>query len=237
MSDHLQWRQRARKALEAYFERRSKPRLILSVVLIAAGLVGLLASIGLFHAGVERMWIRYLLATLFGYAAFLGLLRAWAGWEHDSFSPEEIAGILPPDEAVPSVPRRMARAAGRAVEKADGGGLGDLLDISDFADGEGCFVSLLIAALLGVIITLLCGIFAAPALLAEVFLDAFLITVIYKRLRVKADEHWLHTAIRRTWGAALGMALFLAIIGGSLAHLAPGATSLGEALRQIAEKG
>lgn len=237
MSEHLHWRQKAQLALQAYFERRSRPRVILSVVLIAAGLVGLLASIGLFHAGLERMWIRYPLSALVGYAGFLALLRAWAGWEYDSFSPEEMTGALPPaaGEAVPATPRRLARAGGRALEHSAVEGV-DCLDAFDSIDGEGCFVFLLLAALIGVVITLLCGIFAAPALLAEVFLDAFLISVIYKRLRVKADEHWLRTAVRRTWKSAITISVLLSIAGGTLARLAPGARSLGQAIKEMSEE-
>jgi fatty acid desaturase len=237
MNEHLHWRRKARLALEAYFERRSRPRVILTVVLIAAGLVGLLASIGLFHAGVERMWLRYPLATLFGYGAFLGLLRAWIGWEHRSFAPAEIAGVLPPADLLdrPSIPRRIAREAWEVAKESDPSDVGDILSGLDAGD-EGCFVLLLIAALLGVVITLLCGIFAAPALLAEVFLDAFLITVIYQRLRVKADEHWLGTAIRRTWKSVLCLAVLLSIIGSVLSHLVHGARSLGEVIQYYVEE-
>jgi hypothetical protein len=69
MSEHLHWRRKARLALQAYFERRRRPRFFLSLVLIATGLVGLLASIGMFHLGVDRMWLRYPAAVLFGYGA------------------------------------------------------------------------------------------------------------------------------------------------------------------------
>src|SRR3954466_9883987 len=96
MSEHLHWRRKAHLALQAYFERRSRPRVFLSVVLIATGLVSLLASIGMFHLGIDRMWVRYPAAVLVGYGAFLGLLRVWVGWEHAYFAPDEMAAALPP---------------------------------------------------------------------------------------------------------------------------------------------
>jgi hypothetical protein len=235
MSEHLHWRRKAHLALQAYFERRSSPRFFLSLVLIATGLVGSLASIGMYHLGVERMWIRYPAAVLASYGAFLAFLRLWAQWEYASFAPEEIAAVLPPDPNEPSIPRRVARGSRRTEGRSGDSFDWPDLDILDGADGEGCFVFILIAALIGVIATLIFGIFAAPALLAEVFLDAFLITVIYQRLRVKADEHWLRTAIRRTWKSALGIAALLSIAGGCLAHLAPGATSLGQAVQEYVE--
>jgi hypothetical protein len=238
MSEHLHWRRKAHLALQAYFERRSRPRVFLSIVLIATGLVGLLASMGMFHLGVERMWIRYPAAVLASYGAFLIFLRLWAQWEYAYFAPEEIASMLPPSPDQPSVATRITRSARRSAERTSDSveGWGDVLEGLGGADGEGCFVFFLIAALVGVVVTLVLGIFAAPALLAEVFLDAFLITVIFKRLRAKADAHWLGTAIRRTWLSALGIAVFLSIAGACLAHLAPGARSLGQAVREYAEE-
>ncbi len=240
MSAHLHWRRKARLALEAYFVRRSQPRAFLTLVLSATGLVSLLASIGMFHLGVERMWLRYPATVFVGYGAFLGFLRLWVAWEYANFAPEEIAAVLPPSPDQPQKVTRVARAARHVSERTS-----DTVENEDWSDalscldgggdGEGCFVFLLIAALIGVVGTLVAGIFAAPALLAEVFLDAFLITVIYQRLRVKADEHWLRTAIGRTWLSAAGIAVLLSIAGGTLTHLAPFSTSLGEALHYLAE--
>ena len=42
-------------------------------------------------------------------------------------------------------------------------------------------------------------VYAAPALLAEVALDAALVGTIYRRLRKSDQRYWLETAVRRTW--------------------------------------
>jgi hypothetical protein len=47
MSDGPAWRGRARAALDQYFEQRSFPRTMLSIVLIITGLCGFLVSYGL----------------------------------------------------------------------------------------------------------------------------------------------------------------------------------------------
>lgn len=232
MSEHLHWRLKAQRALEVYFERRSRPRALLTIVLSATGLVGLLASMGLYHAGVERMWLRYPAAVLVGYGAFLLLLRAWAEWEHTHFEAEEISGELPPVPGGVSPAARQTGSRQRTPGKArNHDWLDRVPDVVEVDFGEGCFVVILIAALIGVIVTLVLSIFAAPALIAEVFLDAFLITFIYQRLRVKADAHWLRTAIRRTWKSALVIAILMSIAGACVARLAPNCTSLGHAIK------
>ncbi|CAN5428919.1 hypothetical protein BH18VER2_BH18VER2_10440 [soil metagenome] len=82
------WRTRTRRALERYFDKRSAPRLILSVLLILTGTAGLLISILLLHAGLEAMSIRYPIAVLAGYGVFLLLLRFWVEFERARFNPE-----------------------------------------------------------------------------------------------------------------------------------------------------
>src|SRR5919107_4181948 len=57
--------------------RRSLPRVQMSLILAATGAAGFVASFAMLHLGVWRMWIRYPLAVLFAYAAFIVLLRVW----------------------------------------------------------------------------------------------------------------------------------------------------------------
>ncbi len=47
MSSDPNWRARAKAALEAYFRRRSFPRLTLGLLLLITGFVGFLVSFGL----------------------------------------------------------------------------------------------------------------------------------------------------------------------------------------------
>lgn len=49
----------------------------MSLILAATGAAGFLASFAMLHAGVSRMWLRYVLAVLFAYLVFILLLRLW----------------------------------------------------------------------------------------------------------------------------------------------------------------
>jgi len=74
---------------------------------------------------------------------------------------------------------------------------------------------------------------ATPALLAEVFVDVFIVSVFYRRLRIAAQEHWLGTALRKTWWLALIGAGLLALLGSILETAAPGSRSIGPAIQKI----
>jgi hypothetical protein len=82
----------------------------------------------------------------------------------------------------------------------------DLPNGFDFDDGEGCLLALLVGVVAGLFLLLFAAFAGAPVLLAEVFIDARLTGVLYRRLKIAAQEHWLGTAIRRTWGFVLGTA-------------------------------
>jgi hypothetical protein len=75
------WRERAVAVLRRYYERERFPRLIVMVLLLVTGGVGFLASAAMLWLGVDRMWIRYSLAVLAAYGAFIGMIRMWAECE------------------------------------------------------------------------------------------------------------------------------------------------------------
>jgi hypothetical protein len=108
--------------------------------------------------------------------------------------------------------------------------------VPDFGavDGdEGCIPLLLFLFLFALLAATVAALIGAPALIAEVFLDAFLVTVLYRRLRIAEKEHWLGTAIRKTWALALMTAALLAVTGWVLDELAPGSRSIGRAIEQL----
>jgi len=111
----------------------------------------------------------------------------------------------------------------------------DWLDLPSFsdADGGGCLVGLLLGAVAGLGAVLLAAIGSAPALIAEVFVDAVLTGLLYRRLKHAARENWLGTAIRKTWGLVLATALLLALAGFCLDRLAPESNSVGKAVREL----
>lgn len=216
------WRNGAKLALERYFRRQSLPRVALSLVLIITGFVGWFISYALLHAGLGQMWLRYPVAVLLGYGFFLALLRLWVEIEKRRFRPEEL-------KIEPTTGALQHRRA------SDGSWLDWLdFDLSAFdADDEGCLIGVLIGAIFAAAVGCLLVVFQAPGLVAEVFLDVFLVSALHRRLRIAAREHWLGTAIRKTWSKALLFALALGLAGWVLSALAPGARSIGPAVERL----
>jgi hypothetical protein len=227
MDKKTRWRNRARSALEGYFARRSFPRIALSLLLALTGGFGFLISFLLLKADLAQMWLRYPVAVLASYAFFLLLLRGWVEIERNRFTPEEINRLDIENAAPP--------------EAYNDNKLGwleylDIPDIgADFFD-DGCLPLLVIGAVIGALCALLMTVFAAPALIAEVFLDLVLVSLLYRRLRIASHEHWLSTAIRKTWGTAATVAALLMIAGIGLQLMAPEAKSIGPATREVLAK-
>jgi len=57
--------------------------------------------------------------------------------------------------------------------------------------------------------------------------------LLYRHLREAAAEHWLGTAIRKTFAHVLGSIVLVAIVGYCLDIMAPDSDSIGKALREI----
>ncbi len=70
-------RRRAIERLRRRLDLESHPRLIMLLVIALAGLAGFLVSVGLLRVGLGAMAIRYALAALAAYLAFLFGLRVW----------------------------------------------------------------------------------------------------------------------------------------------------------------
>ena len=85
--------------------------------------------------------------------------------------------------------------------------------------------------LLGGVVGLFYVVSYAPLLLAEIALDAALVTGIYRRLRKQDTRHWLGSAIRRTWKPALVIAMCLFVVGVVVQWAVPTARTIGDVLR------
>jgi hypothetical protein len=70
-------RERIIRLVKRRLQRKGKPRLLVSLILLATGLAGFFVSFLLLHSGMTRMSLRYPLAILFAYCVFLLLLRLW----------------------------------------------------------------------------------------------------------------------------------------------------------------
>lgn len=224
-------RSRVVKAIEGYFVRRGYPQFTLGLVLLLTGLAGFGISFVLLHAGMGDMWLRYPLAVLGAYGVFLLLMRLWVEIERHQFDPNdpELLAALEKDRPVPVL----------TDQKKGKSSWLDWLDLpTDLIPGdEGCLGGIIVLALVGVVIgliaLLLSVLAAAPALIAEVFLDAVLVGVLYRRLKIAAKEHWLGTCIRKTWLFVVVTTLVLFLAGMVLTVSAPGTKSIGAALEYI----
>lgn len=227
MSDKNEWPSHARATLRRYFQKRSAPRTIVSLLLIVTGFFAFLVSYSSLHFGLTQMWIRYPVALLAGYAFFLALLRLWVQLERSRFNPNaaEIKEFVREE-------RRSAETSPGEYQRRSSwlDGL-DVLHVPDL--DEGCLPALLVLVVIGLVAVLAIAVTAMPALLAEVFVDVFIVSVFYRRLRLAAQEHWLGTALRKTWWLAFIAAALLSLAGWGLEIAAPGCHSIGPAIEKL----
>lgn len=240
------WRERELRRLRARLERDAFPRLEMFLLVGLTGAVGLLASWGLRVMGLAHMGWRYLLALGFAYVVFLSLLRIWM-----RVRPSEHLDLPHIDGA----PANLSSSGGGSGGFEGGGGefggggasgsfdsLPDL-DASDSVgdglgsaalDGEGCFIPVLLVALIGAIVfAALTVIWSAPALFAELLLDGVLAAGLYRRLKHAPPAHWLETALRRTAWPFLATAVLVVGTGFILQNLAPQADTLSAAIETL----
>ncbi len=169
MEENPVWRSRAKASLEAYFRRRSFPRLTLSLLLVLTGVTGFLISYGMLRLGVAHMWVRYPIAVRGGYGVLLASIRTWVEIERSRFDPEDAAIVT--DEKgnrtyAFSGPRRNSWF--------------DWLDIPnvgiDVLD-EGCLPAILVGVIIVARGNFRNGVDGASSH-REVFLDAFIVTAL-----------------------------------------------------------
>jgi preprotein translocase subunit SecY len=198
-------------------ERRASPRLHMLALVSVTAAVGLLTSFLLLEAGVTPMVVRYPVAVLIAYLAFLCLVRVWlyvfrlterrggGSASRESFDLVE----LPVDVISPA------------------GGW----DLSLDADGVWLIVVAAIAAIAFSILAYI--VYIAPALFAELLLDAGLAAGLYRRLASIERRSWLATALRRTAVPAAAIAVLLAIGGQIMQAVYPDAVSIGRVVDHV----
>lgn len=197
-------------------ETQGWPRLQMSLLVALAGAAGFVANWGLLHLGVGAMALRYPLAVLLAWGAFLALLWVWLRTRDDAEADDL---DLVPD--------------------AIGGGGDDIsaaVDIgtSDVLDGLGATDEIALPLIaIAFVVTLLFAaawiVSGAPTLFAELIVDSALSASLYHRMRRGDARHWLDTAWRRTRGPFLLAAGLLAILGFTVQALHPGVHTLGQA--------
>lgn len=219
--------------VRGHLRRRGISRGIISGILFVTALAGFLASVLLLKAGLGQMWLRYPLAVLLAWGVFLGLVRLWAEVERSTMRmDEELARPDSPGEE--EAPARESVWRGKVPETDPDEwwfwrGVLDFL--SNFLEFEGCLIVGAIVAVMamaaGAAIAIGGMILQAEALLAEVLLDAVLITALYQRLRKKELDWWTSGVLRQTIKPVLMIMGCLVIAGVFAHHYAPEARSVG----------
>lgn len=219
------------------------PRLTVLAFVGLSGAAAVGVSAGLFRLGLEQLGYRYAVATIAGYAVFLLLIRIWIAFLRPKHSPDSL-------DYVPDLPMRDATvgdgsvgfsggssggggASGGWGSPADGGGPHIPLPDVDADEAWPVVAAVMVAAvvLLGAVVATLYVVYYAPVLLAEIALDAALVTGIYRRLRRQDARHWLGSAIRHTWRPALVILVSLFVLGTVLQWTNPSMRTIGDVLR------
>jgi hypothetical protein len=196
-----------------------RPRLVVLLILTLAGAAAFGTSVGALRLGLDSMALRYAIATLCGYAAFLALIRLWIALQRG----EDLGDVVD-----------TARETSEVTEFLPeyGGGAPEVFDFSVDLE-EGWFVALAIACALIGLVALAYVVYIAPMLLAEVAVDAALVSAVYRRLRRGDIRWWAASVFRRTWLAAVALVIFMGIAGFALQQIAPDARSIGGVVREL----
>ena len=234
--------------------RHSAPRLQLSIILGLAGAAAFLTSVIGLELGIGSMLIRYPLAVASGYVTFMILLRCWIAWQRLESGVwdaplDAVADALQPADlklAAGSDSAPLPFAGGGSGGGGGGASWASALSpsrVSGTAPRSGVGFDLDVDELWPLIVAALCAlggaaaivyvISAAPVLLAEIALDAAVMSALYARLRKSDTSHWAMTVIRRTWLPALAIFVFAALGGYALDQVDPDARSIGAVFRAI----
>ena len=217
------------------------PRLVILLILTGAGLAAFGFSALSLGFGLDDMALRYFAATLVGYGAFLLLIRLWIALHRIRSEPGR-DGVDVIDVGLRS-PTGGDSFDGFGGGSSGGGGASASWGSGDATSSSGidldvdadAGVPLLLAAalVLGSVLALAYVVYAAPILLAEVALDAAIVTGLYRRLRKQDVRHWLGSAVRRTWLPATIAAVCFAFAGMAIEWAKPGARSIGDVIREL----
>jgi hypothetical protein len=223
--------------------RKSRPRILVAVILSLTAFAGFLTSFSLLHLGVTLMWLRYPIAISVAYCVFLLLLALWLWLQRRSLDLDPSLLDFIPTEQTQSG-ESLQFGGGRAGGGGAGGSWteaassssaevssGDLASPPiglDLDLEEGWLLVVAIIALVGGLIASFYLIYIAPVLLAELLVDGILVAGLYRRVKEVEQRHWIRAALRRTLLPAVVVALFFAVAGYTLQRAVPEAHTIGE---------
>ena len=234
-------------------------RVHLLLIVTLSGAVAFLSSVMALALGVSSMALRYPLAVVCGYAAFLALIRGWVAWHRRtsaesrsstrrSVREREVLDIDLVDTGLSfDGPTRVSGSPNVSLfagGKSGGGGGGVSWGGPPKASSNVTFdvdvddvwpIVLAVVCVLGGALAIAYIIYSAPVMLAEVAVDAAIASGLYRRLKKREPSHWAVTVLRHTWMPAVAVVIFAAL-GGYAAHaIAPDARSIGGVIRALRE--
>lgn len=134
------------------------------------------------------------------------------------------------DAPVPTHAAFVASSSSSASSSASSGSGG--IDL-DFDLDEGVALLIVIVVVLLVFSALIYVVWIAPVLLAELIVDAAVVSTLYRPVKNIERQHWLLTALKKTGLAALFI-LFLSLVGGIVMQAAvPEAVTIGQFLKAV----
>jgi hypothetical protein len=242
--------------VRSHLLRREVPRIQVSLLLIVTAGLGFLASVSMLRLGLVSMALRYPVAVVLAYAAFVALLRLWLGW----YRRRETLHL---DLGLDLDLSRLDFSSGGGGEPfGGGGGFGgggaggswssgpavqepvQVAFVSPRASGspggsggkgwgfgldlgDGSILLVPILAALAAALASLYVVYAAPSLLAELLVDGLVVTALYRRIRGVEHRNWLRAVLRRTWIPAVLTAVVFSVAGHLMQRAYPDAPSIG----------
>lgn len=231
-------------------------RLHLLLIVTLAGAAAFLSSVVALSLGVVSMAVRYPLAVVAGYATFLLLIRGWIALhqrgeasrsdQRSSFDAADLASLDPGLDV--SVPIRLGSKPDMAFftgGHSGGAGSGAAFGSAPSHAGSSFNVDWDVDDLWPVVLAAVCAlggalaiayvVYSAPVLLAEVAVDAAIMSGVYRKLKKREPSHWAMTVLRHTWIPAMILIVFAALGGYASQRLAPEARSIGGVIRALSE--
>lgn len=241
-------------------DRLSMPRVQISVILGFTAVAAFAVSVILIRFGVTSMALRYPFAVVASYLAFLLLLRLWIWLQSESSSnsanidipvdiyiPNVNVGSTAPDggfstgdggdfagagagggwssnEApAPSSAVLFADTKASGSSSAGSGGF-------DFDLDDGIALLVIALVIVSIFSALIYVVYIAPILLAELVVDAAVVSSFYRPVRNIERRYWLTTALRKTAVPAIIVVILVACAGMAMHAAEPEAITIGQFL-------
>ena len=244
---------RSRAQVKAWLESRFWLRIHMTLIIAATVATGVLSTRAMGALDVDTMAVRYGIAVVVAWLAFLLLIRVWLWYigfrarSVDLSADGVDVDFVRIGQFWPSAPARTGDALSGGGGNFGGGGAtgawgsGDSSSSSgsaggfslDLGDDLGAIVLVILVAVAAVMVAGagLYFIVAAPAVLSEIAFEALLAASLLPRMRKMARRgDWLGAVWRKTVWPFLGILALAIAIGWWAQHICPAARTLPDAV-------